>query len=506
MRDTQTLYDQLIAESRRTSVLASCGSLLSWDEQTNLPPQGAAHRAEQAGLIAGLVHEWATSPALGELLSELETRGLPDAPDGPMAVNVRELRRDYDRATKLPRQLVEELSRVTSLAQQAWVQARRESDYRQFLPWLERVVALKREEARCVGPASGVLYDALLDQYEPNATAAEIVAAFVPLRDELVRLVNEIRDAGRAPDAPLLARRYPIDAQRQFATGAARAIGFDLDAGRIDEAAHPFCSGIGPGDCRLTTRYNERHFPSGFFGVLHEAGHGLYDQGLDRAHWGTPMGESVSLGIHESQSRMWENCVGRSLAFWRHFYPRAQELFPEALSGVPLADFHAAINDVRPSYIRVEADEVTYNLHVMLRFELEQPLIAGDLVPADLPAAWNEKFAAYLGITPPSDSLGCLQDIHWSEGLIGYFPTYALGNMYGAQLFEAARRELGDLDAQFAAGEFRPLKEWLNEKVHRHGRRYSPARLIELATGEPPGHTALVAQLRAKFGPLYGLD
>ncbi|MEX0716348.1 MAG: carboxypeptidase M32 [Planctomycetaceae bacterium] len=505
MPDTQTLYDRLLADSRRTALLASCGGLLGWDEQTYLPPGGAAHRAEQSSLLAGLVHEWATSPERGELLAKIEAEQLSDAPDGPMAANVRELRRDYDRATKLSRRLVEELSRVTSLAQQAWVQARKQADFKQFLPWLEQVVALKREEAQALGSKTGVPYDALLDQYEADATAAEVARAFASLRDELVRLVNKIRDSGRVPDVSLLARRYPIDAQRKFATEAARAIGFDLDSGRIDEAAHPFCSGIGPGDCRLTTRYDEHHFPGAFFGVLHEAGHGIYDQGLDPAQFGTPMGESVSLGVHESQSRMWENRVGRSFAFWRHFHPRAQAAFPEALSDVPLEDFHAAINDVRPTFIRVEADEVTYNLHIMLRFELEQPLISGDLSPADVPAAWNEKFAAYLGPTPPSDVQGCLQDIHWSAGLIGYFPTYALGNMYAAQLFDAAERELGDLDVQFAEGEFRPLTEWLSANIHRRGRQFPPARLLELVTGEKPTHAALVRQLRAKFAPLYGL-
>ncbi|MEX0703162.1 MAG: carboxypeptidase M32 [Planctomycetales bacterium] len=505
MSDTQPLYDQLLAESKRTALLASCGSLLGWDEQTNLPRGGAAHRAEQSSLVAGLAHEWAVSPRRGELLRELESRGLPDAPDGPLAANVRELRRDYDRATKLPRRLVEELSRVTCLAQQAWVEARKRSAFRQFLPWLEQVVALKQEEAQALGAKTGVPYDALLDQYEPDATAAQVARAFAPLRDELVRLVAEIRDSGRAPDVSILARRYSVDAQRKFATEAARKIGFDLDAGRIDEAAHPFCSGIGPGDCRLTTRYDEHHFPGAFFGVLHEAGHGIYDQGLDRDHWGTPLGDSVSLGVHESQSRMWENRVGRSLAFWRHFFPQAQAAFPEALRDVPLDDFHAAINDVRPSFIRVEADEVTYNLHIMLRFELEQPLVAGDLAPSDVPAAWNEKFAGCFGLVPQSDAQGCLQDIHWSAGLIGYFPTYALGNMYAAQLFEAAERELGDLDAQFAAGEFRPLKEWLNANIHRRGRQYPPAKLIETVTDAAPSHAPLVRQLRTKFASLYGL-
>ncbi len=311
-----------------------------------------------------------------------------------------------------------------------------------------------------------------------------------------------IRPSGRT--FPFL-RRYPKEAQASFARSAATAIGFRFEEGRLDESAHPFCSGIGPGDCRLTTRYDERHFPGAFFGVLHEAGHGIYEQGLDRSAFGTPIGDAASLGVHESQSRMWENFVGRSRAFWSHFYPPAQSTFPEALNGVGCDDFYAAVNDVRPSFIRVEADEVTYNLHIMIRFELEQRLIAGELLPADVPAAWNSVYTESLGITPPNDAQGCLQDIHWSHGLLGYFPTYALGNMYAAQLFEAARRSLGDLDALFAKGEFTPLREWLNSNVHKYGRQFVPSRLVERITGTPLSHRPLVAHLKAKFEPIYGL-
>ena len=288
-----------------------------------------------------------------------------------------------------------------------------------------------------------------------------------------------------------------------FARSAATAIGFRFDEGRLDESAHPFCTGIGPGDCRLTTRYNEHHFPGAFFGVLHEAGHGIYEQGLDRSAFGTPIGDAASLGVHESQSRMWENFVGRSRAFWTHFYPQAQSTFPEALGKVGRDEFYGAVNDVRPSFIRVEADEVTYNLHIMIRFELEQRLIGGDLQPADVPAAWNKAYTESLGITPPNDSQGCLQDVHWSAGLLGYFPTYALGNMYAAQLFEAARRSLGDLDALFAKGDFTPLREWLNTNVHRYGRQYLPSRLVERITGEPLSHRPLVNHLKSKFESIY---
>lgn len=504
MPTTDELYDELLDRLRRTTILGSCSGVLEWDEQVNLPPGGAEHRADQVGLLAGLTHEQSTAPRIGELLGELEKCGELGPPDEPRAVNVREARRTYDRATKLPRRLVEELSRVTTLAQQAWVDARKQNDFPKFLPWLEQVISLRREQAEVIGYGDGVPYDALLDEYEPGATAAEISAAFTPLREALVPLVAAIAEC-EGPDESLVKRFYPQAAQRELGMQAAAMIGFDFQEGRLDIAAHPFCSGFGPGDCRLTTRYDEHHFPGAFFGTLHEAGHGIYEQGLNRAAYGTPMGETASLGIHESQSRMWENFVGRSRSFWEHFYGPAQQAFPEALTGVSIDQFHAAVNDVRPSLIRVEADEVTYNLHIMLRFELELQLSTGELPPADLPGVWNEMFHSYFGIMPPSDALGCLQDIHWSAGLFGYFPTYALGNMYAAQFFEAAGDALGDLHEMFARGEFAPLKQWLNEQIHQRGKQFRANRLVEVVTGRPLSHEPLMAHLHGKYNALYGL-
>ncbi len=496
---------ELNALLRNTALLSSCGNLLSWDEQTCMPPAGAEHRANQAALLAGLAHDWATAPRVGDLLDLLEAAVPAHDPDSPLAVTVREARREYDREIKRPRRLVEELSRLETLAQQAWIDARKQSDFAAFLPWLEQIVALKREEAQALF-TGGVLYDALLDHFEPGMTSDALERLFSPLRAELVPLIAAIQDSPRQPDRTLLERDYPIDAQRAFATAAARKIGFNFEAGRLDEAAHPFCSDIGPGDTRLTTRYNARHFPGAFFGTLHEAGHGIYDQGLDAAAYGLPMGSAVSPGIHESQSRMWENFVGRSAAFWRHFYPLAQAAFPAALKNVIAADFHRAINEVRPSFIRVEADEATYNLHILLRFELERPLISGDLKPADVPAAWNAAFHRDFGMTPPDAAHGCLQDIHWSFGGIGYFPTYTLGNMYAAQFFATARQQLGDLDAQFARGEFTPLRTWLTENIHRRGKQFPAGRLVEIVTGAPLSHGPLMNHLRQKFAPLYDLS
>ncbi len=503
MPNPQDLFDELVSRLKQTAVLASCSALLGWDEQTYLPPGGAPHRAEQLGLLAGLAHQRATDPRVGELLSELEASRhfSPETADGAL---LREARRDFDRKTKLPQRLVEQLSKTTTLAQHAWVEARKKKDFAAFQPWLEQVIALKREEADAIN-LGGEKYDALLDDYENGATSERIEAAFAELRTELVSLLAAIRDSGIEPDTSIITRRFPIEAQRAFGQSAASAIGFDFNRGRIDEAAHPFCSGNGPGDCRLTTRYDEHHFPQAFFGTLHEAGHGLYEQGLPAEYYGTPLGEACSLGIHESQSRMWENFVGRSWAFWSHFFPEAQRAFPEALAGVDAESLYRAVNDVRPSFIRVEADEVTYNLHIMLRFELERPLIRGDLSPADVPDAWNEAFRRDFGMSPANASEGCLQDIHWSAGLVGYFPTYTLGNIYAAQLFDKARSDLGDLDAMFRGGDFAPLKQWLVENVHRHGRRYRPTELIERVTGSPPTSAPLVRHLRTKYGELYRL-
>lgn len=502
---TSELYRDLIAHLRKTAMLGSCGSVLGWDEQTYMPSGGAEHRAEQLALLAGMTHELATAPRLGELIGELEQRSDLGAPGSPELINLKEARRNFDRATKLPQRLVEDLSRIATLGQQAWVEARRKSDFSLFEKHLEKMLGLKRAQAEALGYGDGQPYDALLDEYEPGATAASISAAFEPLRDELVPLVAAVRDAGRKPDVSILSRRYPVDAQREFSLAAARAIGFSFDKGRLDVAAHPFCSGFGPGDCRLTTRYDEQHFNGAFFGTLHEAGHGIYEQGLNGAAFGTAMGETVSLGIHESQSRMWENLVGRSRSFWEHFFPKAQTAFPEALRDVSLDQFHAAINDVRPSFIRVEADEVTYNLHIMLRFELEQAMLVGDLSAAEIPAAWNETFNRYFGMTPPDAARGCLQDIHWSAGLLGYFPTYALGNMYAAQFFATADRELGGLAGQFARGEFLPLKTWLNERIHSIGKRFPAGELVRQVTGQPLSHTSLMSHLNQRFRPLYGL-
>ncbi len=495
-------YSAFVRELREISLLGSVSSVLEWDERTQLPPRGAENRADQLSLLARMIHDRFTSPRMGESLEAVEGSALVKDPESDAAANARETRRSYDRARKLPSALVEEMTKVATLAQHAWAEARAKSDYHLFEPWLARTLDLKRRQADCIGYASNP-YDALLDEYEPGATASEIDAVFSALRGPLVELIGRITQSTRKAPVEILERSYPPPAQEQLAREAAKAIGFDFSAGRLDVSLHPFCADLGRGDTRMTTRYDPNRFGGAFFGVMHESGHALYDQGLPAEHFGTPVGEAVSLGIHESQSRLWENFVGRSLAFWQYFLPKVGAAFPDSLRDVGEDEWYFAINDIRPSLIRTESDEATYNLHILLRFELEQAMLRGEVEAADVPAAWNEKMRQYLGLTPPDDAQGCLQDIHWSGGDFGYFPTYTLGNLYAAQFFEKVRQDLGDVDAQFARGEFQPLLHWLRENIHRHGRRYTASQLVARVTGRPLSPAPLLEYLNQKASDLY---
>jgi carboxypeptidase Taq len=496
-------FDQLCRHTRETALLASVDSLLNWDERTYMPDQAGPYRAEQITFLSGLIHQRRTDPRVGQWLGELLASDLAADRHSDSGATIHELKREYDKRTKLPQALVEELARTAVLGQQAWVKARKDNDFPAFAPLLEKMYRLKREEAQALGYTEHP-YDALLDDFEPGAKTAQVAQVLAGLRSELVPLVKAIAEAKRRPEASILQRPFPVALQEQFGKQAAEAIGFDFQRGRLDVTHHPFCSGLGPHDCRITTRYDERYFPGSFFGILHEAGHGMYDQGLRNDWFGLPPGTYVSLGIHESQSRLWENAVGRSRAFWQHFFPRLQQVCP-AFGDVSLEAFHFAINGVQPSLIRVEADEATYNLHIIIRFELEQAILTGDLPIADVPSAWRTKYREYLGIEPPTDADGCLQDIHWSAGLIGYFPTYSLGNLYAAQFFEQADRDLGGLNAMFARGEFQPLLRWLNQNIHAPGQCYTATEFGQRVTGQPLGHAALMRYLRSKLEPLYGL-
>lgn len=497
-------YDELIRRMREETLLTTIEALLEWDEESYMPPGGVENRSEQLALLAGLLHERGTDPRLGELLAAVEGSDVLADPDAPAAVNVRALRREYDRFVRLPRSLVEEVARTGALAQRAWAAARAADDFSRFRPWLERMLALKRAEAECVGYPDEP-YDALLEDYEPGLRSAVVLRLLDALRRELVPLAGRIAGARRQPDASVLRRHFPPDRQRRFGETVAAAVGFDFTRGRMDAGVHPSCTAIGPGDCRITLRWGDRDFAGGLLTVLHEVGHGLYEQGLDPEHYGTPLGEVASVGMDEAQARFWENRVGRDRRFWDHFFPRARELFPESLGDASADELHFAVNRVAPSLIRVHADEVTYHLHIMIRVELERALLAGSLPAADLPDAWNAAYRETLGVTPRTDAEGCLQDGHWADGMIGYFPTYTLGDVFAAQLHARAELELGSLGEQFARGEFGTLGRWLGTQVYRQGGRHPSARLIEVVTGSPPDHRPLVRILKARYEALYDI-
>lgn len=491
--------------------LKQARALLEWDQQTYMPLAASAARGQQAATLSALAHEHLTDERVGELLtalSEAEDNTEAGSAAGLDAVDqalLRVTRRHYDQAVKLPESFVREWASVTAEAQQVWVQAREDDDFASFQPQLEKIVDLARQQAEYLGYADHP-YDALLDLYEPGTTTAEIRALFGPLRDATVALVDRIAANKDELSDEVVRRDFPELLQEQFGREVASQFGFDFQRGRLDQAVHPFAISLDTSDVRITTRYQRNHLNPAVFGIFHEAGHGMYEQGIDPELDRTPLSGGVSLGVHESQSRLWENLVGRSRAFWQGAYPRLVELFHEPLSDVTLDGFYEAINTVEPSLIRVEADEVTYNLHIMIRFELELALIDGSLEVADLPAAWNEKYRDYLGIIPPNDTLGCLQDVHWSAGLIGYFPTYALGNLISVQLFEAANQAHPQLEMQIRAGNFTNLLDWLRSNVHRHGSVHEPSDLLQLATGSKLDATPYVNYLTNKFSALYGLE
>jgi carboxypeptidase Taq len=503
-------YESLLAHGRETFLLGSTAALLSWDQETGMPKGAGGVRSKQLALLATLQHQRATDPRVAEWIAACEGDAELQA-DGDAAANVRELRRDHARATRLPAALVAELAEVESQAQQAWSEARARSDFGSFRPWLERMVALQQHKADCLreGSVGGAnvgadaRWDALADLYEPGMRADQLRALFAPLREQLVALRHRL-ESGAAPDASFARAEIDEALQEAFVREVVAAMGFDFERGRIDRSAHPFCTTTGA-DVRLTTRFHRDNVLDALGSTMHEAGHGLYEQGLLPANLGTPLGEAVSLGIHESQSRLWENHVGRSAAFWRWCWPVAQRHLGKACSDHSAASVFRAANVVMPSLIRVEADEATYDLHVMVRFELELALLSGDLAVADVPARWNALYRDYLGIDVPDDRRGCLQDVHWSCGLFGYFPTYTLGNLYAAQFVAAADRALGGLEPLLAAGDFTPLREWLREAVHRHGRRHPPAELCRLATGSPLSAAPFLGYLERKLAAVYEL-
>jgi carboxypeptidase Taq len=501
--------DPLKTTLRQIHHLRDAAAVLSWDQETYMPPGGGPIRAEQLATLQTLAHDQFVSPEIESLLAsfvDLSTGTLhhehTSALDEPSQALLRETWRDFSRAKKLPSAFVNELERECSLALQVWAEARKTNDFQLFLPNLQRIVKLKRQEAEYLGYQDSP-YNALLDIYEPGSTVAQLRPLFATLRTELIRLLDHIRESPVQPKSQLLTQSYDKTQQMDFGRLVLKHMGYDFQRGRLDLSAHPFTTSFHPTDVRVTTRVFETDLPSCLFSCIHEGGHGLYDQGLPAKHYGTPLAEAVSLGIHESQSRLWENCVGRSPAFWRYFYPKLQEIFPAQLGEVPAEEFYLAINRVTPSFIRVEADELTYNLHIMVRFEIELDVIEGRMQVEDLPEAWNAKIQEYLGVVPPSDAEGVLQDVHWSFGAFGYFPTYTLGNLYAAMLFRQARKDLPDLDQAIGQGNLLPLKGWLNDRVHRWGRQYTAAELIRRVTGQDLTPEPFIQDLEQKFGTLY---
>ncbi|MEA2218983.1 MAG: carboxypeptidase Taq [Solirubrobacteraceae bacterium] len=472
------------------SDLHHAGHVLAWDQQVMMPPAGGPARGLALGAIQNLAHARLVAPELGALL---------DAGDANDAI-VRVVRRDHDIARRVPGELAAEMARAGSQGFEIWLRAREANDYAVFEPALRRNIELARRYAACF-PEAEHPYDALLDRYEPGTTTAQVRTLFAHLRDGLVPLLAEIAEQ---PAPPPIEGGFPTAAQREVGLEIVRAMGFDESAWRLDDAVHPFAASPSSHDIRITARFGDESL-TGLFALMHETGHGLYEHGIDPALARTTLDTGVSLGVHESQSRLWENLVGRGEPFWSFWLPRLREAMPHTLGDVELGAFLRAINVVRPTLIRVDADELTYSLHVILRFELELALVDGTLDPADLPRAWASKLRDLLGIEVPDDLRGVLQDIHWSEGIIGYFPTYAIGNVLAAQLWRVVRADLPDLDDDLRAGDYGPLRAWLVDTVHRHGRRLTPSELIEQAVGGPLDPAPMLEHLGAKYRALYGL-
>ena len=490
-------YLELLHRAREQTILASCATLLEWDADVHMPEGGAEHRAEQQALVARLLHVQATDPRLGDLLAEAELKlGTRLTPGDPAAVNLRELREEYEKARLLPASLVEDLARVTTLSYEAWRGAREERDARAFLPWLHRVVALKQAEADCLARGRD-RYDALLDEWEPGLTWATLRPMFVRLRAAVGPLLDRAIDRS-GPPPELLSRPVDVRLQAEVAREVAEWVGFDFACGRLDEAVHPSTIRVGPGDVRLTTRFQPEAFTAGLLATLHELGHGLYEQYLPGEHFGAPVGEAPSLGLHESQARLVENHLGRSASFWRHLWPRLAPRLGAAFAGITADQVWRAVNHPRRDPDRITADELSYDLHIHVRVDLERALVEGTLVASELPGAWAEAYRRLLGVTPPDDLAGCLQDGHWAEGMFGFFPTYTLGNAIAAQLMQTLRRETPRLDDALAAGDPAPLFAFLRERVHRLGSLFSTPEVVERATGAPLSVEPLIAHLTAK--------
>lgn len=491
---SQKEYQKLTKLLKQAALLGSATSLLEWDQETYMPPEGISLRSEMLEILSGLAHKQKTSKQIGKLLHSLTHA--TDLKTQQKAC-LREVARDYKHATCLPNAFVKKLSETTSQATHIWQTARTTNDFALFAPHLEKVISLHRKKADLLG-YSDHPYNALLDLYEPGLTVATLNPLFTRLQSKLSSLLSQIAKKPPTNDSCLYVS-CSQDQQLKLASHFLDAVHLTKQTSRLDLSAHPFCMGLHPRDIRMTTALRDKNPLFCFFSVLHEAGHALYDQGLPFEHYGTPLGEAISLGIHESQSRFWETRIGQSLPFWKHFFPLFQKELPEAFGNISLDTFYKAVNTVTPSCIRIEADEVTYNLHIILRFEIEKKLMEGSLSVKEIPELWNHLMEQYLNVTPTSFKEGCLQDVHWSCGLIGYFPTYTLGNLFASQFFEVFAKDFPDWESKVASGNLFFIREWLKEKIHIHGREFTADELCQRICGKPLSEEAFTRHLESKY-------
>jgi carboxypeptidase Taq len=500
MEEKLAKLKSLLAE---TADLAAASALLNWDQLVNMPSGGAEDRGEQIATIEQILHAKSTSDEIGSLLEDLTQAAKQMDPDSDDARLIKVAKRDFDKSTKVSAEFVSEFARVSTVAQSIWEKARAESDFSIFQPYLEQLVGLRQQYADFFKPWTHV-YDPLLDDFEPGMKTADVQTIFDTLRPKQVELIKAISEKPQV-ERSFLYLDYPEQTQWDFGAEVISKFGYDWDHGRLDKSVHPFTTGFGLNDVRITTRFNTKFLPTAMFSTTHECGHALYELGIAKKYNRTPLGTGASMAVHESQSRLWENLVGRSRAFWKHFYPRLQELFPSQLGNVDAEMFYKAVNAVEPSLIRVEADEATYNLHIMLRLEMEIALMEGSLKAKDAPEAWNDKFENYLGIVPPDNARGVLQDVHWSFGGFGYFPTYALGNLVSAQLWERMQQDIPDVEAQIEKANFAVILDWLRKNVHVYGAKYEPQELVQKITGSKITPEPFMRYLDRKFKDIYSL-
>lgn len=485
--------------------LNKAAAVLEWDQMTYMPPGGVEARSMQLATLQELAHNKFVSEKVGQLLEDLYLLAESADSDSDTARLIRVTTREYQKACKIPPDLVAELARKTALAHNIWQQAREEKDFSKFQPILKELVDLVHRKAENLGYTDHI-YDPLLDIYEPEMKTKDVAATFRTLKDALIPLIQEIAQNRDAVQNSVFQGNFDVDTQWEFGLDVLKHIGYDFDRGRQDTSAHPFTTSFSPDDVRITTRLKPELFAMAFFASVHEGGHALYEQGVSKSLLRTSLCDGASMAVHESQSRFWENVIGRSREFWIYFLPRLKKLFPAQLADITVEQVYRSVNVVHPDYIRVEADEVTYNLHIFLRFELETALLAGDIEVKDLPELWNHKMEKYLGLDPPDDALGVLQDVHWSAALFGYFPTYALGNVLSLQFCHCLRNDLPEFDDDVTRGEFAPILQWLREKIHVHGAKFTPAELVQRVTGETINPQPYIDYLQRKYSELYGFS